>query len=43
MEESRICKTNILLVGESPGSKVQKARDLGISLMEEDEVNELIG
>ena len=36
-------KTNILLVGESPGSKVQKARDLGISLMEEDEVNELIG
>ena len=36
-------KTIILLVGENPGSKVQKAIDLGIALMDESEVNELIG
>jgi DNA ligase (NAD+) len=36
-------KTSFVLVGESPGSKLAKARDLGIPILTEDEFLEMIG
>ena len=35
-------KTNYLLVGENPGSKLRKARNLGVQVITEDEMEELI-
>jgi DNA ligase (NAD+) len=34
--------TNYLVVGESPGSKLQKARNLGVAILKEDEFLTLI-
>ena len=36
-------KTSGVIVGESPGSKAQKAEELGVPLLTEDELRELIG
>lgn len=36
-------KTNYVLVGENPGSKVDKARALGVTIINEDEFNRLAG
>lgn len=36
-------KTDVVIVGESPGSKLTKARELGIRLIDEKEFLELIG
>ncbi len=35
-------KTDFLVVGENPGSKFDKAKELGISILTESEVNEMI-
>lgn len=35
-------KTDYLLVGEGPGSKLQKAQDLGVSIITENDLEELI-
>ena len=35
-------KTNILVVGENPGSKLGKAQELGIQVLSEDEFLNLI-
>jgi len=35
-------KTNYLLVGENPGSKLEKAKKLGVSILREDDFNQLI-
>lgn len=35
--------TDLVIVGESPGSKFTKAQDLGIKIMKEEELDELIG
>jgi DNA ligase (NAD+) len=35
-------KTNYVLVGDSPGSKAEKARDLGVTIISEDDLNQLI-
>jgi len=36
-------KTDFVLVGENPGSKYDKARELGVKVIEEDEFKEMIG
>ncbi len=36
-------KTSGVIVGESPGSKAQKAEELGVPLLSEDDLRELIG
>ena len=36
-------KTNYVLVGENPGSKVDKARALGVKIINEDDFNRLAG
>ena len=36
-------KTDYLVVGESPGSKLQRARDLGITILEENAFLRLLG
>jgi DNA ligase (NAD+) len=36
-------KTSYLLVGEDPGSKLQKAQDLGVSRITEEELRRLAG
>ena len=36
-------KTSGVIVGESPGSKAQKAEELGVSLLSEDDLRKLIG
>ncbi len=36
-------KTSVVIVGENPGSKYQKARDLGITIWTEDEFREKLG
>jgi len=36
-------KTSYLLVGEDPGSKLQKAQELGVSRITEDELRRLAG
>ena len=36
-------KTTGLIVGESPGSKLERARDLGVKLIGEKEFLELVG
>ncbi|OHW61851.1 DNA ligase [Andreesenia angusta] len=35
-------KTDFVIVGESPGSKFEKARELGIRVIEEDELKEIL-
>jgi DNA ligase (NAD+) len=35
-------KTNVLVVGESPGSKLGKAMALGVTVMSEEEFEKLI-
>jgi DNA ligase (NAD+) len=34
--------TSVVLVGSEPGSKLQKARELGIKIMDEDEFLKLV-
>ena len=34
--------TNYLLAGENPGSKIKKAEDIGVSIINEDEMLDLI-
>ena len=36
-------KTDYLVVGESPGSKLQKAQDLGVTTLDENEFLKLLG
>jgi DNA ligase (NAD+) len=36
-------KTDYLLVGENPGSKLEKARQLGVSLLSEADLRRMIG
>jgi len=36
-------KTDFLLLGESPGSKLDKAKALGVKIISEDEFRKLIG
>jgi DNA ligase (NAD+) len=36
-------KTDYLLLGESPGSKLQKAQDLDVAIIDEDELRAMIG
>ena len=36
-------KTDYLLVGDKPGSKLQKARDMGVTIMSEDELSQYEG
>jgi DNA ligase (NAD+) len=36
-------KTSYLVLGESPGSKYEKARDLGVKIIGEDELKNLAG
>jgi DNA ligase (NAD+) len=36
-------RTDVLVVGENPGSKLQKARALGVKTMDEDEFKKLVG
>ena len=35
--------TDFLVVGESPGSKLEKARDLGVTIIDENEFLRLMG
>ena len=35
-------KTDYVIVGESPGSKYDKAKELGITILNEDEYNSLL-
>lgn len=35
-------KTGLVLVGSSPGSKLEKAVKLGIPIVEEDELNKIL-
>jgi DNA ligase (NAD+) len=34
--------TDILLLGENPGSKYDKAKSLGVKIIEEEELNEYL-
>jgi DNA ligase (NAD+) len=36
-------KTDYLVVGKSPGSKLQKAQNLGVTTLDEDEFLKLLG
>jgi DNA ligase (NAD+) len=36
-------KTDFLVVGESPGSKLEQAKTLGVKVLSEKEFEELIG
>ena len=35
-------KTSYLLAGENPGSKIKKANDIGVSIINEEELSDLI-
>ncbi|NMD44293.1 MAG: hypothetical protein GYA88_02580, partial [Clostridiales bacterium] len=35
-------KTDFLIVGENPGSKLGKAKELGVKILQEDELEEMI-
>jgi DNA ligase (NAD+) len=43
VSESVSKKTSALLVGESPGSKLEKARKLGIKILDEEAIKSLLG
>ena len=36
-------KTSYLVVGENPGSKLQRARELGVTVLSESDFRELVG
>jgi DNA ligase (NAD+) len=36
-------KTDYLVLGENPGSKLQKAEELGITIIDEDQLKALLG
>ena len=42
ISESISAKTSYLLVGENPGSKLEKAKKLGVKIITEQEFNSLI-